>query len=259
MILAFDSKIPYRVATAALRTVSDLIWRNPKTQAAFADAKLTRIAVSVPVRLPCSPLLATTLIALHGSGHESHDVRLAALDCFESYCSGNDDGQLAILSTLNPPPTQNEASIGSAIADALFDLDVARKRDPWHIWMASQLLSSCLKGNLAAKSKLLKYRLTEDEESVLNLLMIHLIRISRDSHSSSYEKTVIGYLSLLACWLEEYPAGVMAFLQESSYLQYLIERVTQSIGFDVEVQGLGAIVLGFCVLYNDDTNTSFTR
>ena len=248
-----------KVASAALETVSDLIWRNARTQAAFADAKLTRISANVPVRLPCSPLLAATLLALHGNSQEGHEARLGALRCFDAFCSGNEDGQLAILSTLNPPPTQAEASIGSAIAEALFDLDLARKRDPWHIWMASQLLSSCLKQNATAKNKLLGHQMTEDEESVLNLLMINLIRISRDSRTSSHEKTVIGYLSLLACWLEEFPAGVAVFLKEGSFLQYLIERVTQSIGFDVEVQGLGAIVVGYCVLFNDDTSTSFSR
>ncbi len=259
LTLGFDSKIPFKVATAALETISDLIWRNGKAQAAFANAKLTRIAPSVPVRLPCSPLLAATLIALHGSSQEGLEVRLAALRCFDAFCCGNGDGQLAIISTLNPPPTQAEASIGSAISEALFDLDLARKRDPWHVWMASQLLSSCIKGNSAAKGKLLTYKLTEDEECVLNLLMINLIRISRDSRSSSHEKTVVGYFSLLTCWLEEFPVGVAAFLNEGSFLQYLIERVTQSVGFDFEIQGLGSVVLGYCVLFNDDTNTSFSR
>ncbi len=259
LMLSFDSKIPVKVATAALETVSDLIWRNGRAQTAFADAKLTRISANVPVRLPCSPLLAATLLALHGSSQEGHEMRMAALRCFDAFCSGNQDGQLAVLSTLSPPPTQVELSIGSAIAEALFDLDLARKRDPWHIWMASQLLLSCVKESSAAKTKLLSYQMTEDQESILNLLMINLIRISRDSRSSSLEKTVIGYLSLLAGWLEEFPAGVAAFLKEGSFLQYLIERVTQSIGFDAEVQGLGAIVLGYCVLFNDDVNASFSR
>lgn len=260
LVLAFDSKIPFKVAAKALETLAGLIWRNQRAQAAFASAKLTRIPVSVPtVILPCSPLLATTLVALNGNVQEGHEMRMKALDCFEAYCYGNSEAQLAILSTLSPPPGATDSSIGSAIAEALLDLDLARKRDPWHIWMAAQLLACCVADNPTAKQKLLSHSIGEDEEGMLNLIMLNLIRISRDSRSTSYENSVVGYLVLIACLLQDFTAGVGAFLKEGSFVQYLIERVTQaSSGFDVEIQGLAAIILGFLVIYNDDSSTSFT-
>jgi len=265
-MLAFNPKIPLEVSGQALKCLGGLIWSNGQAQHEFSREKLevSPLTTGPAVTPPFSPLMGAVLLTLHGNPSEeaSERQRNRALKLVEAFCFNNSDGQLVLLSTLKGG--QSVDSPGTAILEALFDLDTSRRRDPWHCWYASALLCNLIDGNERAKKTLLEHQIStiddDDEESgdIMTGLMLNLIRITRDSRGSTCQKSIIGYLQLLVVWLHESPMSVNKFLQEGSYIQYLIERTTtQSSTQDTEIQGLSSLILGLCVLFNDESIASF--
>lgn len=258
LILAFTPKIPLKVSASALNCLSGLILSNNRAQQEFANQKLIKIPSSnslMKIEAPISPLMAAIILAVHGNAtQEGVEQRIKALGLVEAFCSGNSEGQLVLLSTLKASGT---ASPGTVILDALFDLDASRKRDPWHCWYASILFCHLIDGNEEAKKVLLNHRFVdpdvdEEGEDLLTCLMLNMIRIATDSRGSTCQKSIIGYLQLLVIWFHESPSSIKAFLSESSFLQYLLERITQQ-PQELEIQGLAALIFGICVLYNDES------
>lgn len=257
--LAFAPKIPLQVSASALNCLCGLIWSNNRAQQSFASEKLIQSPSSnclMKIETPISPLMAVILLAVHGNPtEEGAGQRTKALELFEAFCSGNSEGQLVLLSTLK---VSGSASPGTVILDGLFDLDSSRKRDPWHCWYASILLCHLIDGNEEAKKVLLKHRLADPEdpdgegEDLLTALMLNMIRIAADSRGSTCQKSIIGYLQLLLIWFHESPPSIICFLSESSFLQYLLERITQQ-PQELEIQGFAALIFGICVLFNDET------
>jgi intracellular protein transport protein USO1 len=259
LILAFTPKIPLKVSASALNCLSGLIWSNNRTQQEFANQKLIEIPTSnclMKIEPPISPLMAAIVLAVHGRNlsEEGVEQRIEALKLVEAFCSNNYEGQLVLLSTLKD---SGSASPGTVILDALFDLDSSRKRDPWHCWYASILLSHLIDRNEEAKKVLLNHQFVdpdiEDEgEDLLTSLMLNMMRTATDSRGSTCQKSIIGYLQLLVIWFHESPSSIKAFLSESSFLQYLLERITQQ-PQELEIQGFSALIFGICVLFNDET------
>lgn len=258
LILAFTPRIPLQVSASALKCLSGLIWSNNRAQQEFANEKLIKIPIStclMKIETPISPLMAAIILTVHGNAtQEGVEQRIKSLELVEAFCFGNFEGQLVLMSTLKASGT---ASPGTVILDALFDLDSSRKRDPWHCWYASILLCHLIEDNEEAKKVLLKHQIVdvedEDEgEDLLTSLMLKMIRISTDSRGSTCQKSIIGYLQLFVIWFHESPSSIKAFLCESSFLQYLLERITQQ-PQELEIQGLSALILGICVLFNDET------
>lgn len=208
--------------------------------------------------------MGAIILTLHSQNQTQEGLaqRFKALELLEAFCSCNPEGQLILLSTLKST-TESSASPGSVILEALFDLDLSRKRDPWHCWFASALLCHLINGNVDAKRALLKHQIASDDdeeesEDILTVLMLSLIRSARDSRGSTCQKSIIGYLQLLLIWFHEFPEGINRFLQEGSFVQYLIERIThQSFAQDTQIQGLSALILGICVLFNDESIKNF--
>ena len=268
--LAFNSKVPQKVSASALNCLSGMIWSNNRAQQEFTKEKLSssfNLGVK-RVEPPISPLMAAVCLTVHGNPlggnvleEASMSQRIKALELVESFCTGNHDGQLVLLSTLKST-SDSSASPGSIILEALFDLDSSRKRDPWHCWFASSLLCHLINGNEEAKRMLLKHHMIdsdgEEDEDILTALMLNLIRIARDSRGSTCLKSIIGYLQLILIWFHESPTPIKHFLQEGSYIQYLIERITHhSQQQDTQIQGISALILGICVLYNDESVPNF--
>lgn len=266
--LAFNPKVPQDVSASALNCLSGMIWSNSRAQLEFAKEKLSFPLGMKRVQPPISPLMAAVCLAVHGnplagsvSDEAAVDQRLKALELVQSFCVGNPDGQLVLLSTLKST-SDSSASPGSVILDGLFDLDSSRKRDPWHCWFASGLLCHLIDGNEEAKKILLKHRMVDsdgdEDEDILTALMLNLMRISRDSRGSTCQKSIIAYLQLILIWVHESSTPIKHFLQEGSYVQYLIERITQQTNQqDVQIQGISALILGICVLFNDESVANF--
>ncbi len=261
LALAFKPKIPVEVSASALNCLSGLIYKNNRTQQEFAKEKLTQSPLASTAHLPISPLMGAVMVAINQTQEGGLVQRLKALDLVEAFCSNNPEGQLILLSTLKSA-AGSSASPGSVILEALFDLDSSRKRDLWHCWFASALLCHLIDGNENAKRVLLKHQTAFDDESesedVLTVLMLSLIRSTRDSRGSSCQKSIVGYLQLLLIWFYEFPEAINRFLQEGSYVQFLIERIThQSFTLDTQIQGLSALIMGICVLFNDEGVKNF--
>ena len=266
--LAFNPKVPQEVSASALNCLSGMIWSNNRAQHELAKEKLSFHLGVKRVEPPISPLMAAVCLTVHGNpsaGNVSEEAainqRIKALELVESFCTGNFDGQLVLLSTLKST-SDSSASPGSVILEALFDLNTSRKRDPWHCWFASSLLCHLINGNEEAKKMLLKHRMIdsdgEEDEDILTGIMLNLMRIARDSRGSTCQKSIIGYLQFLLFWFHESPVPVKHFLQEGSYVQYLIERIThQSQQQDIQIQGIAALILGICVLFNDESVPNF--
>ena len=266
LALAFTPKVPLEVSASAFNCLSGLIWSNNRAQQEFAKDKLTQnplSSVCFKVDLPISPLMGAVLIVTHSSiqTQDGWFQRFKALELVEAFCSNNSEGQLILVSTLKSS-AGSSPSPGSVILEALLDLDSSRKKDPWHCWFASALLCHLIDGNEDAKRMLLKQSFDADDEGasddVLTTLMLSLIRSGRDSPGSACKKSIIGYLQLILIWLHEFPEAVNRFLQEGSFVQYLIERIThQSFTQDTQIQGLSALILGICVLFNDESVKNF--
>lgn len=197
-------------------------------------------------------------MALHGNAIQEggFEQRIKALEVVEAFCAGNPEGQLILISTLKGGDNEAISAPGTAIIESLFDLDSSRKRDPWHCWFPSILLAHLIDGNEAAKQVLSKHAI--EEEEVLTVLMLSLVKIGNDSRGSTCQKSIIGYLQLLVIWFHDSPASINSFLQEGPFVQYLLERIThQSSSLETEIQGLCALILGCCVLYNDESVEEF--
>lgn len=266
--MAFNPKVPQEVSASALNCLSGMIWSNSRAQLEFAKEKLIFPFGMKGIQPPISPLMAAVCLAVHGNsltGNVSEDAavnqRRKALELVESFCEGNPDGQLVLLSTLKST-SDSSASPGSVILEGLFDLDASRKRDPWHCWFASGLLCHLIDGNEEAKKMLLKHRMIDsdgdEDEDILTALMLNLMRIARDSRGSTCQKSIIAYLQLILIWVHESPTPIKHLLQEGSYVQHLIERITQqSHQQDIQIQGISALILGICVLFNDESVANF--
>lgn len=70
---------------------------------------------------------------------------------------------------------------------------------------------------------------------------------------NSYFQPII--LKLLVTWLCDCPAAVQSFLDSRPHLTYLIELVSNSES-TVCARGLAAVLLGECVIYNNNTSES---
>lgn len=266
--LAFNPKVPQEVSASALNCLSGMIWSNNRAQQEFSKERLNFALGIKRIEPPISTLMAAICLAINGNptaGNVSEEAafnqRIKALELVESFCIGNYDGQLVLLSTLKST-SDSSVSPGSMILEALFDLDSSRKKDPWHCWFASFLLCHMINGNEEAKKMLLKHVLIdsdgEEDEDILTALMLNLIRIARDSRGATCQKSITGYLQLILVWFHESPLSIKHFLLEGSYIQYLIERITQqSHHQDIQIQGISALILGICVLYNDESVQSF--
>ena len=251
--------MPLQASASALNCLTGLIWCNPRSQQEFAKEKLLAsplLGATFQIDLPISSLMGAVLLALHGNTTQEggFEQRIKALEVVEAFCTGNPEGQLVLISTLKGDISMSAP--GTAILESLFDLDSSRKRDPWHCWFASLLLAHLIYGNEAAKQILLKHSI--DDEEVLTVLMLSLVRIGNDSRGSTCQKSIIGYLQLLTIWFHDSPVSINKFLQEGSFVQYLLERITQqSSSLDTEIQGLCALILGICVVFNDETAKGF--
>lgn len=257
LLLAFNPQVPLQVSASALNCLTGLIWCNSRAQQEFAKEKLftSPLSSNLPVELPISSLMGAVLVALHGNAFEQ---RSKALEVVEAFCTGNLEGQLVLISTLKGEMGSSLSAPGTAIIESLLDLDTSRKRDPWHCWFASLLLAHLIDGNETGKQILLKHSVA-DEEELLTVLMLSLIRIgNNDSRGSTCQKSIVGYLQLLVIWFHDSPASINKFLQEGSFVQYLLERITQqSSTLDTEIQGLCALIMGICVVFNDEKAQGF--
>eukprot|EP00842_Homolaphlyctis_polyrhiza_P006543 jgi/Hompol1/6890/HPOL_002507-RA len=118
--VAMALHVPNRVRSQALLTVGDTIRGHASNQELFGKSVImvaTRPEISglpnqrQPPGVPRSSLLSIIQTAL--GSREDFTIRAAAAYAFEAYVFNNPDGQLALISTLVPPPPDNPNSANS--------------------------------------------------------------------------------------------------------------------------------------------------
>jgi len=282
--LAFCPRIPNKLKCQAFYAIADIIRGNTTNQDSFAKHVIksgevidptTSPVISSPLRsrsqskldlTPPSPILLVLVqIILTPSKNDEFTIRAAAAYTFQCYVNNNPDGQLALLTTLMPPPEDNPndevndkpQTPGTIILSSLLEWNTTRK-DPYKTWFAAVLLSHILMKNEQCKLMALKLNLYEYDEpiSLLYKCMYSYITATKENVDV---RVLIGFLCLLSVWLYDCPKAVGEFLKEGAHISILIEEIIQSSDIDIAVQGLAAFLFGICYEFNDGSEPSFTR
>ncbi|KAJ3161068.1 Vesicle-mediated ER to Golgi transport protein [Geranomyces michiganensis] len=209
-------------------------------------------------------------------------LRAAAAYTFECYVYRNPDAQLAVLSTLIPPPsTENPESAGSLLVSSIVNWEASRK-EPFRTWFAATMLAHALNDNLQGQHLALATKLDEgegeaavttnlrylppglfyssgdlpDAVSLLHKYMYALLCVSRETADV---RIPVSILCLLCVWVHECPKAVAELLTEGSNIQFLVEQINQSSGVNALVQGVAAFLLSLLHEFNDDSEPTFTR
>ena len=173
---------------------------------------------------------------------------MSAVYAFVNYLHENTESQLAIVTTLTPPP---DSAQSSSMADAHAGANsIGRQlikslqegyKQPVASYMASVLLASVLADNEDCKQVALRIQLSLDRpgENLLALCM-KLLRSNQAQKQTddSLEAQIasIGFLRLLCVWMFQFPPLVAAFLSVPENLPFLVELILQQHG-NVHLQG----------------------
>lgn len=259
LMLGVESQwAPVAVRCSALRCIGDLICGHPKN----LDALGSRILGEGPQEPALNSILR---IILRTSSTQEF---VAADYVFKNFCEKNADGQAMLASTLIPQPYSMthapleedvNMSFGSMLLRGLTlsesdgDIETCCR--------AASVLSHVLKDNIQCKERVLRIELEAPmpslggPEPLMHRMVKYLALASsmknRDGKSStsgnSYVQPII--LKLLVTWLADCPNAVNCFLDSRPHLTYLLELVSNE-SESVCTRGLGAVILGECVIYN---------
>ena len=130
--------------------------------------------------------------------------------------------------------------------------------DPLSHWLSSVSLSHALVNNVSNKDLLLRVHLaTSQGAPPISLLQQGFGILQMGGKVQSR----LGILILLSTWLANCPNAVAQFLRLPNSVAFLIAQVGSNEHDELEVivPSLCAFLLGLCVLFNNDSNTSFTR
>ncbi|KAH6584978.1 hypothetical protein BASA60_000741 [Batrachochytrium salamandrivorans] len=263
--------VPIRVRSQALLTAADTIRGHTVNQDSFGKCVITVVTRPEHVGLPNqkqpsgAPRSSVVGIILVAFGRDDISIRISAAYTFQAYVFKNPDSQLALISTLVPPPADNPnsqltdspTSPGSLLVSSILDLDESRK-DSFRAWFALSMLLHLLKDNRQAKetAAMIKFEEGDEHISLLHKCMFTLLYANREG---VHLRVQIGLWSLLAVWLYDCPRAVREFLNEGTNMQFLVEQINQSSGVNPVTQGLAAYILGLCYEFNDDSEPVFSR
>ncbi|KAK9768561.1 Vesicle-mediated ER to Golgi transport protein [Basidiobolus ranarum] len=282
--ITLKSETPLSVKSHAFYALGDIIRGNSANQEKVANTTSVVAPTSVstadgnstaeaPMSPPLPPTPQSALLTMisYVIGKTKVDdlaVRHGATYVILCYLFDNIEGQIALGSTLVPPPdnnpnsetTEKPQSPGSLLLSSLLEWEEA-KEDPYQVWFGSIILSHILKGNSQCKSTASKITFGDVDQGeeiipLVNMIAYSLTMASREGHAI---RVITGYLTLLSVWAYESPETVSQFLSEGANLQYLMEQISQSHGVDVSIQGLSAFLLGILYEFDDDPESSFPR
>ncbi|KAJ3045282.1 Vesicle-mediated ER to Golgi transport protein [Rhizophlyctis rosea] len=268
-------RLPPRVRIQALYALGDVIRGHKANQDLFSKSivqpsPLRSPSASLQSARPVTPAVfmpkpAVFVLLQSAVDKDEFAVRAGAAYAFQCYLYDNPDSQLALVSTLTPPPPDNPnaersdkpESPGSLLVSAIMNWDASRK-DPFRCWFACVLLAHIVHGNPEAQRFALATKFDEGEEaiSLLHKCMFALVYANRENADVRVQ---IGLLCLMCTWLYDSTEAVKEFLTEGSNVQFLVEQINQSSGVHTLVQGLAAYLLGLVYEYNDDSESTFTK
>ncbi|XP_071107811.1 general vesicular transport factor p115-like [Haliotis cracherodii] len=238
------SGVPADVLTETINTVSEVIRGNPANQEYFASV----LAPSNPPR----PAIVVLLMSMVNE-KQPFLLRCAVLYCFQSFLYKNEVGQSQIVQTLLPTTADvNTITAGQLLCGGLFSGDSLSN------WFAATAMLHAILENPTQKEQLLRVQLAT---SLGNPPVSLLQQCCNMLAQGGKVQTRIGLLMLMCGWMSNCTISVSHFLSNSANVPYLISQVSGSDGDEQEtlVQGLCAILLGICILFNDDQTDSFTK
>ncbi|WOL07815.1 golgin candidate 6 [Canna indica] len=261
LLLGVESQwAPVALRCLALRCIGDLVMKNPHNLVILGS----KLVGEDPHLEPA--LNAIFRIILRTSTIQEF---ISADYVLKRFCEENSDGQEMLASTMTPQPNSNHAildaggsmSFGSMLLQALLsdratgDIEMCSR--------AASVLSHILKDNVKCKERVLRVELEApvpslgSPEPLLHHIMKHLaLAATSGSNDNNKSNTSEGdlyiqplILQLLITWFADCPNAVNCFLEAPGHQSYLLNLVSNPHA-GACVQGLAAIVLGECILYN---------
>merc|ERR1712137_768753 len=253
------------VRSKALFALGALLRHHPENRNMFSQ-KIIRIAREDKPQ----PTLHRLLTLAFHSPYFSEQISTAY--AFANFLHENAESQLAIVTTLTPPPDSEQTSnLADAHAGAnsigrqlLKSLQEGYKQ-PATSWIASWILSCVVAENADCKQVAQRIQLSLDKPGeTLLVLCMSLLRsnqaLVKQRNDLASQIASVGFLRLLGIWMYQYPPLVDELLRTSENLTFLIDLINQPDGNEY-LQGMCTLLLGFCFMFNenedpDDTSTN---
>ncbi|KAH6769014.1 golgin putative 6 [Perilla frutescens var. frutescens] len=260
LMLGVESQwAPVALRCMALRCIGDLIINHPKNR----DALASKVFGEEP---HVEPVLNSILrIILRTS---STQECIAADYVLKNFCEKNPDGQIMLVSILNPQSSskfnsQFEEDVNISFGSMLLrGLTLSESDgDPEIFCRAASVLSHLLKDNIQCKERVLQVELEAPTPSLggpepLMHRMVKYLALASSMKSKDGKASTSGsmyihpvILKLLIIWLFDCPSAVQCFLDSHPHLTYMLELISDN-NVTVCVRGLAAVLLGECVAYN---------
>lgn len=235
--------VPADILTETINTVSEVIRGSQINQDYFAS-----------VNAPSNPPRPAIVVLLMSMVNERQPfvLRCAVLYCFQCFLYKNQKGQGEIVATLLPSTIDaNSISAGQLLCGGLFSADSLSN------WCAAVALAHALQDNLTQKEQLLRVQLaTSLGKPPVSLLQ----QCTNILSQGSKVQTRVGLLMLLCTWINNCPIAVTHFLHNQENVPFLTGQISENLGEDERlVQGLCALLLGICILYNDNSLENCSR
>lgn len=244
-LLLMSSSVPIETLCETICTVAEIIRGCQANQDLFAQVK----APSPPSR---TALVGLLLLMVNDK--KPLGLRTAILYCLQCYLFRNETGQMQIMQGLLPSTTEARPVItpGQLLCMGLFTDDALSH------WLSSVSLSHNLVNNVQSKELLLNVHLAWPTLSApISLLQLSFNMLEKGGKVQSR----LGVLILLSTWLAHCPNAVSHFVRLPNSIGLLMAQVgsNEHDELEVMVQSLCAFLLGLCLLFNNDSNASFTR
>jgi len=284
------------IRVKALNTLGHILNGNKTNCAQFSNTSIDidngSIITSTAIReqKPNVITALNRLLTVALNAKEIHE-KLAAVRVFKSFLTENEEGQIALASTLTPPPDSTngeqpdsrQQSIGTQLLHGLFGWDSLgysnSTSDDFYTlqaksWIASCILSYILKDDLNSKELVLKIPLEIPKigTPMVNLLgkltrtLSFAVKMTASNATTSTQPrnlilVKVGILRLLSTWMDNCVGAVRNFLSMPNNLPFLVELINsppsshEPKDSQIHIQGLAALLLGLCFYFLDDSQT----
>lgn len=238
--------VPVNILANTITTIAEVIRGNFTNQEYFGH-------LQAPSNPPSSAIVILLMSLVNDK--QPFTLRTAILYCFQCYLFRHETGQAEIVQTLLPKePIVSGCTSGQLLCNGLLS------ESPLSVWFSAVALMHCTLENPALKEQLLQVSLAPNLNSPqISLLNQCMVLIQKGSNSVVQGK--IGLLMLLCSWLSHSTKAVNALISHPSSVSYLIAQVSANEQHDDEnlMKGICALLIGICILYNDDTHADYSR
>jgi len=250
-------------------TAADLIRSNSGLQEGFAQrdvlssrqedvAQVNGHANTKPPPPTVNVISGLLDLALAPSPIHVFDVRLAACECLKAYLFGHAAIRLHFLRRAIEGHLSDEHEADNILTILIEDSDSESSRgaDPYRVWIAAVLLFHLLYEDFDAKNLAMNVAEGDAEkgEEVITCIQALSEHMISGEQKDEDPRVSVGYLMILCGWLYEDHDAVNDFLGEGSYVQSIVQLITQNNHSRTLVSGLCALLLG--IVYEFSTKDS---